>query len=86
MAGLYYELHPGMGPPVLLLHGMLSSRAQWRPNLSSLATAARPVVVEFWGHGRSEAPADDGAYTIPAIVSEYERIRRALGLSHWVVC
>ena len=29
LTDLYWEVHPGQGPPMLLVHGFLSSRAQW---------------------------------------------------------
>ena len=58
----HYEVHPGRGPHLLLVHGMLSSRAQWLPNLAALAAVCRPVTLELWGHGRSPAPADPAAY------------------------
>jgi len=34
----YYEVREGKGPYVLLVHGFLSSRAQWLPNLDALST------------------------------------------------
>ena len=55
---LYYDVHAGTGPYMLLVHGFLSSRTQWRLNLAALASVVRPVVVELWGHGRSPAPAE----------------------------
>jgi hypothetical protein len=55
---LYYDVHAGTGPYMLLVHGFLSSRSQWRLNLAALAGVVRPVVVELWGHGRSPAPTD----------------------------
>ena len=54
----YYEVHPGEGPYALFVHGFLSSRAQWLPNLNQLSTVCRPVVVELFGHGRSTSPAE----------------------------
>src|SRR5437870_13580594 len=65
---LYYDVHAGTGPYVLLVHGFLSSRTQWRLNLAALARVMRPVVVELWGHGRSPAPADP-APSIPKRIS-----------------
>src|SRR2546427_30665 len=48
---LYYDVHDGTGPYMLMVHGFLSSRAQWGPNLTALARVARPVVLELCGHG-----------------------------------
>lgn len=83
---LYHEVHEGRGPHLLLVHGMLSSRAQWLPNLEALAQVSRPVVVELWGHGRSPAPADPARYHPDHYVEEFERLRRELGADRWLVC
>lgn len=82
---LHYEVHGSRGPHVLLVHGMLSSRAQWAPNLAALTSFARPVVVELLGHGRSPSPADPRLYSPESYCREFERIREALGAARWFV-
>jgi pimeloyl-ACP methyl ester carboxylesterase len=77
--------YDGEGPYALLVHGFLSSRAQWMLNLDALAMVARPVVVELYGHGRSPSPDDDTAYTPESYAREFERIREALGAERWFV-
>lgn len=83
---MHVEVHDGTGPWLLLVHGICSSRAQWRPNLAGLAAVCRPVVVELLGHGRSESPADPGAYTVEAYVERFEVIRASLGAERWAIC
>jgi len=83
---LYSEVHGHDGPFLLLVHGLLSSRAQWLPNLEALSACCRPVVVELFGHGRSPTPDDPGCYRPEAYVAEFERIRRAVGAERWFVC
>jgi len=85
-AHLHYDLHDGDGPILLLVHGFLSSRAQWLPNLPALSAVARPVVIELYGHGRSPSPPDAAAYTPDAYVAEFERIREELGAERWLIC
>ncbi len=85
-SGLYYETHGTQGPYVLLVHGFLSSRAQWLPNLSALTGFCRPIVVELFGHGRSPTPDDPAAYTPQHYVDEFETIRDALGCERWFMC
>ncbi len=85
-AHLHYDVHPGNGPFMLFVHGFLSSRSQWRPNLDSLSQVATPVVVELFGHGRSPSPDDPAAYTPSNYAVEFERIREALGVDRWLVC
>ena len=83
---LHREVHGGEGPYLLLVHGMLSGRSQWAPNLAALARVARPVVVELWGHGRSPAPEDPEFYRPDAFVRAFEEIRAELGVEQWLVC
>ena len=83
---LFYEVHGTGGPFALLVHGFLSSRAQWLPNLPALSRYCRPVVVELFGHGRSPTPDAPGFYTPQHYVEEFERIRSALGCERWLLC
>ena len=83
---LHYEVHEGPGPFLLLVHGMLSSRAQWSPNLAALGRVSRPVVVELLGHGRSPSPEEPRAYTPSGYVEAFEEIRAELGVETWIVC
>ena len=83
---LAWEAHSGRGPHLLLVHGFLSGRAQWQPNLEVLSRVCTPVVVELWGHGRSPSPDDPQRYTPAAYLEEFEHIRRALGTERWLLC
>jgi 2-succinyl-6-hydroxy-2,4-cyclohexadiene-1-carboxylate synthase len=83
---LSYDVHPGNGPAMLLIHGFLSSRAQWALNLPALARVARPVVIELWGHSRSPAPEEPADYAPDAYIEAIERLRRRLGIERWVLC
>ena len=82
----FFEVHDGEGPPMLLVHGMLSSRAQWLQNLARMRRFATPVVVELLGHARSPAPDDRCAYRPEGYVEAFERIRDALGAPRWIIC
>jgi pimeloyl-ACP methyl ester carboxylesterase len=83
---LHREVHPGDGPFLLLVHGILSGRSLWRPNLAALARVSRPVVVELWGHGRSPSPEDPTPYHPDAYVLAFEELRAELGADRWLVC
>jgi len=83
---MHVEVHEGTGPYLLLVHGICSSRAQWRPNLAGLAEVSRPVVVELLGHGRSPSPTEDAAYTVEAYLARFEAIRAGLGAERWAIC
>ena len=83
---LYWKVHEGSGPYLLLVHGMLSSTAQWRSNLPALAKVTRPVVVDLWGHGSSPSPEDPARYHPQAYVEMFEDLRVRLGADRWLVC
>ena len=78
-------MHPGEGPPVLLIHGFLSSRAHWSANLDALAEVCTPVVVELLGHGRSPLPEDPEAWLPTSYVDYFELVREQCGVDRWPV-
>ncbi len=87
MADLHVEIDGREeNPPLLLVHGFLSSNLQWLPNLETLREEFRMVSVELWGHGRSPAPREPEFYDIEAYLSRFEAIRRELGIESWFVC
>lgn len=82
----YWEIYSGDGPYLLLVHGFLSSGAQWQPNLDALSKFCRPVVMELYGHGRSPSPTDDARYRPAGYASAIDAIRERLGVERWFVC
>lgn len=82
----HWEVHDGSGPYILLVHGILSSRAQWLHNIKALSKNTRPVVVELFGHGRSPSPESAEAYHPDGYAHAFENIRKKLGISDWFVC
>jgi len=83
---LSYQVHPGQGPHLLLLHGALSNSAQWHLNLDALSAFCRPVTAELLGHGDSPSPTEDEAYTPAAYARYFETIRAELNADRWFVC
>lgn len=83
---LHYDVHGSRGPYLLMVHGILSSRAQWIDNIAALSEFCRPVVVELLGHGRSSSPEDAPQYTPEAYVRHFEDLRVELGADEWLVC
>ena len=81
----YYEIHEGHGPPLLMVHGILSSRAQWGENLDALKEVCSPVVLELFGHGRSPAPVEGELYQPESYIRAFETIRESLGAEKWFV-
>ena len=64
-AGLAYEEYPGVGIPLVLLHGVGSSARNWQDAATALAAGGRTVVsVDLPGHGDS-APQGQGEPLTP---------------------
>jgi pimeloyl-ACP methyl ester carboxylesterase len=83
---LHYEVLDGDGPHIMMLHGMLSSRAQWDLNIAAIQKVARPVLVELLAHGRSQSPEDKDPYDPEYYVRTFEAIREKLGVERWFLC
>lgn len=82
---LHFDVHDGVGEYALLVHGFMSSRANWLPNLSALSSVCRPVVVELYGHGRSPSPSDLARYSATAYGEAFEAVRQVVGCERWFV-
>jgi pimeloyl-ACP methyl ester carboxylesterase len=83
---LHWHRHGGNGPPLLLVHGFLTSHSQWLANLEALRAVCEPVTVDLFGHGDSPAPDDPRRYRPEAYVDAFDAIRHRLGVDQWLVC
>lgn len=73
------------GPPVLFVHGFMSSNLQWEPNRAGLGAELRLLLTEQPGHGRSPGPDDLAAYRTDAVLDQLEQIRVDRGIDQWWV-
>jgi pimeloyl-ACP methyl ester carboxylesterase len=79
----------GEGTSVVFHHGFGGSGRNFRPQVRALKGRARTVTFDARGHARSDAPEDADAWTLDALVSDFERVRQraeaerviAIGLS-----
>jgi 3-oxoadipate enol-lactonase len=62
----------GHGPPLVLLHGLGSSRNDWPLQLPAFTQRYRTVAVDLRGHGQSPKPA--GSYRIEQLASDVARL------------
>lgn len=67
-----YDVHAGRGgaTPLLLSHGYGASRAMWRPNIDALVATRTVVTWDMRGHGDSDSPVDDSAYSHELTVAD----------------
>ncbi len=71
---------------MLMLHGMLSSNAQWDLNSDALGQELHLFMAELPGHGRSPAYDDPAHYAPGWVIQELEQIRVKAGIERWWVC
>jgi pimeloyl-ACP methyl ester carboxylesterase len=55
-AGSYSGLEAGTGPPVLMLHGLGATKAEFLPTVAALARTYRTIAVDLLGFGDSDKP------------------------------
>jgi pimeloyl-ACP methyl ester carboxylesterase len=62
---LYYDVHGADSGqvPLILSHGFSATAEMWASNVADLATDRRVVTWDMRGHGRSDAPREQTAYT-----------------------
>ena len=76
-ATLHYQEH-GDGAPLILIHGGLSSSADWAPVVPELADGFRVITPDSRGHGRSTNPSGKLSYAL--IADDLAALIAALGL------
>src|SRR5262245_11970484 len=75
---LYYEIH-GEGPPLVLLHGLGSSSADWGLQLPEFSARYRVITVDLRGHGQSQ-PAGGRNITVPQMADDVAALLDELNL------
>ena len=82
--GIYYEAH-GAGPALILTHGYGSSSRMWRGQIEALSKAFRLILWDMRGHGQSDYPVDQAAYSEEATVADLAAILDAEGAKRAIV-
>jgi pimeloyl-ACP methyl ester carboxylesterase len=83
---LNYEVHGSPDRPTLMLmHGFMSSNAQWDLNIERLSSELQVVLVELLGHGDSPTPEEPELYGHDAVLGYLEDIRKTVGVDTWWV-
>ena len=69
-AALYYEVHGGEGPALLLTHGFMCTSEIWAPQIEVLSSHFKLIVWDLRGHGRTVAPDDPAQYSDDAVAAD----------------
>jgi pimeloyl-ACP methyl ester carboxylesterase len=81
---IHYEAH-GSGSVILLSHGYSATARMWSGQIEALSRNHKVVLWDMRGHGQSDYPADQGAYTQDATVEDMAAILDAVGAERAVV-
>ncbi|HEY5106989.1 MAG TPA: alpha/beta fold hydrolase [Caulobacteraceae bacterium] len=81
---IYCEVH-GAGPPLLLSHGYSATSQMWGGQIEPLSRDFTVIVWDMRGHGRSDYPTDDDAYSEAATVADMAALLDAVGVKRAIV-
>src|SRR3989304_1188878 len=77
---IWYDLL-GAGPTLVLNHGWLGPTADWSPAVpAGLTQHLRVLVYDVRGHGRTTAPEDPEAYSLPIYAQDLAAVMDAAGI------
>jgi len=63
----------GSGPPLLLVHGFGGAKEDFADHLDALAQHSDVVVFDHRGHGASDQPPDEAAYSLDRLTATPSR-------------
>ncbi len=71
----------GSGPALVLVHGWGGAKEDFSDHVGALAQTHRVVTFDHRGHGASDAPADERAYTLDRMAADTIQVADALGIA-----
>ena len=81
---IYYEVH-GSGPPLLLTHGYSSTSAMWHGQVEALSKNHTLLLWDIRGHGQSDYPDNDAAYSEDLTVADMAALLDKIGAATAIV-
>src|SRR5579871_499554 len=81
---IYYEVH-GSGPVILLTHGYSATAQMWKGQIEPLTKKNTLVTWDMRGHGQSDYPADQSAYSEDATVADIAALLDAAGAERAII-
>ncbi|MGV8997345.1 MAG: alpha/beta fold hydrolase [Parvibaculaceae bacterium] len=82
---LHYEVHGDAGPVILLSHGYSATAQMWRGQIETLSRSYRLVLWDMRGHGQSDYPLEQSAYSEGETVADMAAILDAVGADKAIV-
>jgi pimeloyl-ACP methyl ester carboxylesterase len=81
---IHYEVH-GEGPALLLSHGYSSSHAMWNGQIEPFSKHFKLITWDMRGHGDSDYPDNDAAYSEELTVADMAAILDAVGVKSAII-
>ncbi len=81
---IYYEVH-GKGPAILLSHGYSATSQMWQGQIEPFSKSHTLITWDMRGHGNSDYPADQKAYSEEATVADMAAILDKVGVKQAIV-
>ena len=75
---IHYEVH-GEGPALLLTHGYSATSRMWRGQIEPFSKHFKLIIWDMRGHGQSDYPEDQAAYSEAATVADMAALLDAVG-------
>src|ERR1022692_2016692 len=82
--GIHYEVH-GSGPAILLSHGYSATCRMWDGQIAAFKDRYKIIVWDMRGHGASDYPIDDAAYSEILSVADMAAILNACGETRAII-
>ncbi|KAG2002107.1 hypothetical protein GB937_009773 [Aspergillus fischeri] len=82
---IYYEVHGGTGPTLVLVSGYMGIANLWQPLIARLITKYRCIAYDIRGYGRSSKPESQDAYSIPQQAADLDAVLKAAKINEPVV-
>ena len=77
-SSLYYQVS-GSGSPVLLTHGFAATSSMWRGQAEAFCDRHQVITWDMRGHGRSDSPSKEAAYSVEETLADMAALLDALG-------
>ncbi|MEZ5763272.1 MAG: alpha/beta fold hydrolase [Xanthobacteraceae bacterium] len=81
---IYYEVH-GSGPALILTHGYSATSQMWKGQIEPLAKNHTLILWDMRGHGQSDYPADQSAYSEELTVGDIDALLDKVGAKTAIV-